>query len=132
MQVICDDIDLQCKEKVSDCESDTEDHKNVELTGTRTIGKMGQRSSDGDVKGQPTSHTFVAVTNSSGTTLLPSNATPISILTPTSINKPKPIRQLPSDSSLNPVLSQVVPKLVFQPAGGAFRSVPSPKDPSKV
>lgn len=123
---------MQCKEKVSDCESDAEDHKNV---GNRN--KVGSRlSSEHDVKEQPPTQTFVAVTNSnltSGTTtILPANATPISILTPTSINKPKPLRHLPSDSALTPVLTQTATKLVFQPAGGAFRSVPSPKDPMKV
>ncbi|ODM91783.1 Protein capicua [Orchesella cincta] len=129
--VICDDIDLQCKEKVSDCESDAEDH------GVRGSDKNQSKNMGKDTPNQA-AQTFVSVSNTNlmpgTTTVLTANTTPISILTPTStINKPKAIR-LPSDSSTGSplLLSQPVPKLVFQPAGGAFRSVPSPKDPPKT
>ncbi|CAL8111280.1 unnamed protein product [Orchesella dallaii] len=131
--VICDDIDLQCKEKVSDCESDSEDHGVQRNDKNQSNNKSVEKDTP-----KQTTQTFISVSSTNlvpgTTTVLTANATPISILTPTStINKPKPIR-LPSDSSTGSpmLLSQPVPKLVFQPAGGAFRSVPSPKDPPKT
>jgi len=114
--VICDDIDLQCKEKVSDCESDFEEN---------------ETKSANDVDAAPPKVTL---------TSCQTNSTPISIVAPTTtINKPKPIR-LPSDSTStagigSPFLTAIspsMPKLVFQPGGSAFCSMPSPKDPIRV
>jgi hypothetical protein len=120
--VICDDIDLQCKEKVSDCESDTEHDP--------TPSKQSKSSPSTLRPIEPK----VSVTPAGP---VPVNSTPISIVAPAStINKPIPIR-LPSDpsgpsSQLITALSPV-PKLVFQPAtGSAFRSMPSPKDVQRV
>ncbi|XP_021963990.1 mucin-4 isoform X2 [Folsomia candida] len=118
--VICDDIDLVCKEKVlEDCESDFESEK---AHPTPAASK-------------PNTHFKSQIGPSTSTSIILTNSTPISIVTPTNtINKPKPIR-LPSDPT--PVsgqwssISPSVPKLVFQPTGSAFRSMPSPKEPLK-
>jgi hypothetical protein len=128
--VICDDIDLECKEKVSDCESDFElDNNKPPLTHHNHQQQQPIQMS----KQQNTKQSSATATTTSINFI--TNSTPISIVTPltNTINKPKPIR-LPSDPTTGgqflTAISPSIPKLVFQPSGSAFRSMPSPKEPS--
>jgi hypothetical protein len=140
--VICDDIDLQCKEKVSDCESDFEESEtaaaasNHHLNTNKSTATAAASSSSSVAVSSASKSVSVNVSLSSS--IAPP---PISIVTPTTntINKPKPIR-LPSDptsgggigSPFLTAISPSMPKLVFQPGGSAFCSMPSPKDPIRV
>jgi len=118
--VICDDpdIDLECKEKVSDCESEGE----PELNPTKP-----PKTSPSTPAGTGQVPEMLSIIRSTGVATSVYSSTPISIVTPIStMNKPKPIRV--SSEPYIPRATSIPTKLVFQPTGSAFCSLPSPKD----